>query len=473
MAGASLPAEKLREYLGALKPEARALLIAELERGILRGDEMLGGNLVLQELRRTMRDGGPHAPQSKNAARCFFRFLEPFVVDDVPTREHVGRVSRATLDPIWAWIGRDLLSTHIQTFSDQIDQALAAGDSGKAEALARRMQSQAAQAMADAFDRADADSKAARRLAGQITVANGVEAAREVLALLQARDAIADFAAQLPGHVGALTDAQLQPIKTLLDAQLAKDEAIFVYCLVLVMSRLAVPWQLVRLATKAAQSDKAAKVAATPYAPVVGIVLAEIERLVGELKTDLRSGQGVAVIALLKAIHDAVRGLRGELELPSDFPWGRQVAAIRTEISNLLKHEIESAPGRMRRLLRPRPAKEIIAGSALDAGDVAEIEALIDFVNACHKYAGELALNEVTLRSFSELQQHLETGQAALLDALRNAGDSDRRFRQSQIEAAARFGGKVFGPEYAATLTKAIGVALARNAERTAAVRAS
>jgi hypothetical protein len=46
---------------------------------------------------------------------------------------------------------------------------------------------------------------------------------------------------------------------------------------------------------------------------------------------------------------------------------------------------------------------------------------------------------------------------------LRNAGDSDRRFRQSQLEAAARFGGKIFGPDYAVTLNKAVEVALAAN----------
>jgi hypothetical protein len=113
----------------------------------------------------------------------------------------------------------------------------------------------------------------------------------------------------------------------------------------------------------------------------------------------------------------------------------------------------------MRRLLRPRPTKEIVPGSALDADDVAEVEALVGFVDACRKYAGELALNEMTLRSFSEMQQYLEGGSQALLDALRNAGEGDRRFRQSQLEAAARFGAKMFGPDYAATLTKAAEVA--------------
>jgi hypothetical protein len=220
--------------------------------------------------------------------------------------------------------------------------------------------------------------------------------------------------------------------------------------------------------TAAADSDKAARVAATPFAAAVNIVLAEVERLVNELKADLKSGRGVAVIALLKVIHDSARGLRTEMDLAADSAWGRRLAAIRTEVSNLLKAEIESAPGRMRRLLRPRPAKDIVPGSRLDDGDVAEVEALVGFVDACRKYAGELALNEMTQRSYSEMQQYLESGSRALLDALRNAGDSDRRFRQSQLQAAARFGSKFFGPDYATTLNKAVEVALAANAGRKA-----
>jgi hypothetical protein len=42
---------------------------------------------------------------------------------------------------------------------------------------------------------------------------------------------------------------------------------------------------------------------------------------------------------------------------------------------------------------------------------------------------------------------------------LRHAGESDRSFRQSQVDAAVRFCAKVFGREYAALLGKAAEVA--------------
>ena len=64
----------------------------------------------------------------------------------------------------------------------------------------------------------------------------------------------------------------------------------------------------------------------------------------------------------------------------------------------MLKTAIESAPGRVRRLLRPRPAAEIALGSALDPGDVADTEALIQLVGACRNYASELAAAPVGVR---------------------------------------------------------------------------
>jgi hypothetical protein len=452
----------LRAFLGDLKPEVRALLVAELERGLLRGDEMAGADLVLQELRRTLRDSSRPPPRIGNPARLFFTALEPFLVDDSLGHKHAGRIARAALEPIWNWISRDLLPAQAEGFCDEVSRALLAGDKPKAELLTRNLQNQVAQGIGAALAAAESDGKALRRLAGQIGIPGALDIAKEVLGILTARDVIAALAARLPGHFNALADAQLQNVKALLDAHLVQKQDSFLYALLLVMSRLAAPWQLVRLATKAAESDNATRVAATPYAVAVPIVLAEVERLVGELQADLKGGRGVAVIALLKVIHDAARGLRTEMDLSVETPWGRQLAAIRTQIATLLKSEIESMPGRVRRLLRPRPPKEIATGSALDAGEVAETEALIGFVDACRKYAGELALNEMTNRAYCELQHFLETTTPSLIEGLGHADEGERQFRQSQVDAAVRFCARVFGAEYAGQLAKAAGVAANR-----------
>ena len=256
-----------------------------------------------------------------------------------------------------------------------------------------------------------------------------------------------------------LANDQLDECKALIENAAARDGKLFLYALLTVMNRMTAPWQLIRLGVRAAGSDTAARVAETNYGVAVNIVLAELERMVAELRDDLRSGQGIAVGSLLKTIHDSARGLRTELALPVDSTWGRALAAQRTQISDLLRTEIESMPGRVRRLLRPRPSREIRLNSVLDPNEVAEVEALVEFVGICRYFAGELAINEMTQRALTELRQYLDNGTQALLEGLRHAGEADRTFRQSQVDAAVRFCAKVFGREYAALLGKAAEVA--------------
>jgi len=461
--------ERLRRYLRDLKPEARALLIAELERGLLRGDETPGAELVLQELRRATRDAGRASPRSGSLARLFFQPLEPFLVDDTASHGHPGRIARVALDPIWQWVCRDLLPGEAKAVTEEVARAYDADETEKAEAIARQFQDRTVQRMREALQAAEKDDKARRRLAAQIGTPRALEDVLAISNILRARDTLVNFGRRLPGHIKNLSDSVLDDVKALLDTPQMSNPTIFLSALILVMSRLAAPWHLVRLATRAAGSDMAARVAETPYSITVAIVLAEIGRMVGELRTELRSGRGLATGALLKGLHDAARGMRTEINLSADSAWGKQLAAIRTDISNLLKTEIETTPGRVRRLLRPRPDKEIPANARLDPAEVTETEALIEFISICRTYAGELAVSEMTQRAYSDVHQYLDSGTQAMVEALRQSTGAERMFRKSQLDAAVRFCAKIFGQDYANSLAKAGELAL--SAERKSAAR--
>jgi hypothetical protein len=457
--------ERLRNYLLALKPEARAMLVIELERGMLRGDEAAGNEFVLQELRRTIRAAGQPVPRIGDAARLFFAPLEPFLIDEGADHKRVGRLARVALEPIWEWIGRDLMPAEARALSEDINRALAADDRTKAELLMRALHERAIQRIRETVDAAAADEKTRRRLVVQVGTPRAFEDVGVLLRVLALRDVLGDLARRLPRHLRTFEGEQIDDVKAVIEAaaaqktpdHLARKADIFHCGLVLVMGRLALPWQLIRLATRAAESDQAARVAATPFADAVAIVLSEIECMVSELRVELKARRPVT--SLLKGIHDAARGLRTELDL-SDSSWGRQLAAIRSDISVLLKAEIEPTPGRVRHLLRPRPPHEIAPGALLDAIDVSDAEMLVEFVDACRCYANELAVNEVTTRTWHELQRYLETADKGLLDALRHTGEADRPFRQSQVDAAVRFCRTVFGADYAGLLAKAAEIAL-------------
>jgi hypothetical protein len=458
--------ERLRDYLRTLKPEARAMLVAELERNILRGEDSPGNDLVLQELRRTIRAAGQPVTRIGDAARLFFAPLEPFLTDDTADHKRIGRIARVSLEPIWGWICRDLMPAEAKALSEDINRALLADDRVKAEQLTRALHERAIQRIRETVAAVGGNEKARRRLAVQVGTPRALDDLGTLLCILSIRDVLADLARRLPSQIHAFEREQIDQVKALLDgatAQKSPEAAarkadIFLCGLILVMGRLEAQWQLIRIASRAAESDDTARIAETPCAVAITIVLREVECMVRELRAELKAHRPVT--SLLKGIHDAARGLRTEMDLSVDSPWSRQVAAIRTEVSNVLKTEIESTPGRIRRLLRPRPVKEIVPGSLLDAIDVRDAEMLVEFVGACRHYASELAVNEVTMRSYSEMQQYLETGTKVLLDALRHAGDNDRPFRQSQVEAAIRFCRTVFGADYAGFLAKAADVAV-------------
>jgi hypothetical protein len=459
--------ERLRDYLRTLAPEARSMLVQELERTLLGGDETAGNDLVLQELRRAIRSEAEPVPRVGDAARMFFTPLEPFLINGRADHKRTGRIARVSLEPIWGWIGRDLMPAEIKALGDDINRALAADDRGRADQLMHTLHDRAIRRIKDAVAEVGGDEKSRRRLAVQVGTPRAIEDLDTIVAILSLREILADFAKRLPSQMRTFEREQIEPLWALLDAGTAqgaldrvgarKTDA-FVYCLILVMNRLASPWQLVRIASRAADGDDTARIAETPYAAAVGIVLGEAENMVAELRAEIKAGR--PIVSMLKNIHDTARELRSEINMSFDSPWSRQLAAIRNDVSLLLKSEIDTTPGSVRRLLRPRLNKDIAPGSVLDTLDVEQTEARVEFIGACRHYAAELAVSEATMRAHSELTHILETGTKILLDSLRQAGDDDRPFRQSQLEAAIRFCRPVFGAEYAGLLAKAAEVAV-------------
>jgi hypothetical protein len=431
--------------------------MTELERAVVRGDEIPGGDMLLQEVRAAVRDSGEHAntPRIGAPARAFFRPLEPFLIDTQTDRKAPGRIARATLDPIWTWISRDLLPAEAEAYCDDVTRALAGGEADPPDPLVHSFQALAAARMRSTLDAVQSDEKLRRKMSHLIAMPDALAAIRDVQIIVASRDSLDLIATRLPGHIGNLGGGMLDNLKHLLDSRLCAENSLQPYAMIMVANRLAVPWQLIRLAVRAADTDDVARIANSPYASAVSITLGDIERMVDELKADLKRGRTVAVTSLLKCIHDGVRGVRTELDLSGDSPWARQLASIRTEISSVLTAEMESLPGRVRRLVRPRLLKDITRGSVLNADEVSETEAMIEFVGACRNFARELATSEVTLRTFQEVQQYLDSSTRALLEALRAAGEHDRAFRKSQMDAAIKFCGKAFGQDYAALLVKA------------------
>ena len=445
--------ERLRQYLAQLPPQSQALLMREFERALERGQDTAVATLVLEQLRKIVRkteadEDAP--PRTEDLSRLLYQSLEPFLVEaGIPMR--IGQIRRSSLHPIWQWLGRDGAPDKVR----ELDAALArlpAGDNAQAEALAQKIQAVAADAIFQLTGPGGGDKS---RALARVGPPNVIEDLYSIGAVLQVREAIATLNEKLPRFLRAFGDSHIAAVTGALNVPVLQTPQMLPFALSMVIQRLTAPWQIIRLAIKMAASDDEIRVAATPFGVAVTMALHDLSCLAAMLRMDIKRGRFDNIAENLKALHDGVRGLRTELDLRNDSAWGKQLTSIRADISNALQSEIDSVPGRVRRILRQRAEKDIPPGARVDSTEVEETAALINFVATCRNYASELAINEVTLRTYSDLQQYVERSTESLVQSLRAADHKVRTYRQQQTAAAIRFCEVLFGDDYASLMSRA------------------
>jgi hypothetical protein len=446
--------ERLRDYLAQLPPQAQALLMREFERAVERGEDVSVATFVLTQLRKVVRGSSEEeeAPRTDDPARLLFRPLDPFLVDS-NSSVRAGRIHRASLLPVWQWLGRHGAPEEARQFEAALARAWKSGRGSELDGPTRKLQLAAVEAIDKiaGIDSEDVRQRTLARVGGPQVVADLLP----IGAVLHASDALGKLNERLPGNLRIFADSQITSISNLIDEPALQTPQVLPFALTLVMQRLSAPWQIIRLAIRMAGSDEEIRVAATSYGIAVTMAIQDLANVAANLRADIKRGRLDHISEHLKTLHDGVRGLRTELDIRNDSAWGRQLAAIRVDISSTLQSEIESVPGRVRRLLRQRADKDISASTRIDQSDIDETAALIDFVAVCRNYASELAINEVTLRTYSDLQHYVEQSTKTLVHTLRSGEPRTRAYRQTQVKAAIRFCEVLFGSDYASLMNRA------------------
>src|SRR5262249_12121778 len=140
-------------------------------------------------------------PRIDQVARLFFLPLEPFLINAPADHKRVARLARVSLEPVWSWIGRDLMPAETRALSDDINRALLSADKAKADQLVRALHERAIVRMRAALATVGDDDKAQRRLAIVVGSPRATDDVATVLHVLEVRDALADLSRRLPNHI--------------------------------------------------------------------------------------------------------------------------------------------------------------------------------------------------------------------------------------------------------------------------------
>jgi hypothetical protein len=126
------------------------------------------------------------------------------------------------------------------------------------------------------------------------------------------------------------------------------------FALALVAGRLKTPRELVRLATKAARSRRAADVAATPYAIAVSMVLDQIDDQRVTLLIALKKNRIIVARDILVEIDKTESALWAGIRELDASEWGKRLREIRSSIVELVTAEVSRFPEEVGHVLKLR-----------------------------------------------------------------------------------------------------------------------
>ena len=152
----------------------------------------------------------------------FFAPLEPFLIDGRADHKRIGRIARVSLEPIWGWIGRDLIPAEVKALGDDINRALLVDDRNRADQLVRTLQDRSIRRIKDAIAEVGGDEKSRRRLAVQVGTPRAIEDLDTIVCILSLREMLADLARRLPSQMRTFEREQIEPVWALLDAATAQ-----------------------------------------------------------------------------------------------------------------------------------------------------------------------------------------------------------------------------------------------------------
>jgi hypothetical protein len=361
------PPPGIVNYLRQLTSQTRGRLLAEIERLKMCGDDTPGFDLVLTELRDEFRKNGQAAARAANPSPFFFQPLEPLLVDRAPENINAGLISRGSLSPIWEWISLNLLPTMARDYSENMKRMISANNQHEIQKIANAFQTKVVKYLQSTLK---ADGGIAR-IRGGLAVYTSSPAVfndlTKMVAVLGAREALAELNEKLPPKIDKLEGKTLDKVHVLLNDFVGKHADGVPFALMTVSNHLKTPWQLINLTAKPKGKDGDAQ--PKPYAIAVTMLLDQIDDRRLMLRGVLKNKRILVAKDILAEIDDTEQALRARPDLLGEADYRRRLDDLMAAVDALVAAEVHSFSGKVQHVLGARGTRgHSIAGRLASIG---------------------------------------------------------------------------------------------------------
>lgn len=342
-------AEHLVQYLRQLAPQVRRRLLAELERLHSLGEDIPHSEPLIAALRAEFRNTGQNHYRVGNPSRYFFEPLEPVLVDRAPERANSGQIARGSLAPIWSLVTEQMLRSMAADYIAKATDVISADRQHEARQMAQAFQKKVLISLSGLLGSAEGAASIRDGLMAYTSAHATFDDLKKMLRYLDMQRELAEFGRALAPKIARLEGASLDKVLGLLTALKAKRVDAVPFALTILARRLEIPWELLSVATAPVGDRTAARIAASPFAVAVSMVLDQIEEKHLLLLFALRNNRPVRAREIVGEIYRIEETLRTEIELKGSV-WAQHLDDLMSAVQTAIVAEIRTIPGDHRHL---------------------------------------------------------------------------------------------------------------------------
>ncbi len=432
-------AKQLQALLGVLPPVVAARLAQAVEIDRLNDGHTLPHELILEGLRPVLRRS-MNTPRTPTPLRMFCRPFEDLLTVHPRKEKQKGRIARASVVPVWNWLGQTLAPNAVSAFSIGVKTAALGFQTHDVMEHAAQFWTAAAQAIHEALG-SERGRKAARAV---LEIDAAVEDAREMAFLMSIGKEILELQQTLLRPLPSLTDDYVWKLREIYDRVVESVPDAAPYIAVVAMNRLERPWEALKLPLMISRQTQDTLISSTDLGMAGEILFGDIE-MHGSAIRSARPQQFDAENLLnhLAGFTALSSGMVKAIEMRRDGKWGQRLMKDRSAVAEVMEGFME------------RTAKEILAAlPTLKSGSYAGGPRVPDIAHAadpektergmnyarlvvgCRPLAAAASFGAANKNALEEVALALKSYNEDILKELRSA-DGERRLHAEQYFAIA------------------------------------
>jgi len=329
----------LKAFLGGLPGPAAARLAMAVEVDRLMDGHTLPHDDIMEGLRPVLRR--ENYDRTPTPLRLFCRPFQD-LLSSIPRRsKQKGSIARGTLVPAWNWLNQTLLPKESAAYAAECKALVLARRPDDAVARAAKFWPVAAAAMQQAI------ASEAGRQAAQKILGNGfaVEDIQDMALLLSAGEIIEKLIELLPAPVASFHEQLVWQVREIYDRLVKDMPDVAPYVPVVVMNRLARPWEALRLPLLVTRHTDETLICKTDMGLVGEILFARMDAQRNAIQaTRHPMFDAESLMEDARNFADISSHIAKEIELKREGEWGKRLLAERVQIGKVMESFMDRAP---------------------------------------------------------------------------------------------------------------------------------